>query len=387
MPAEHLRGRPGAGGRGLRARPGGPLHPPHPPPVLGRPRRLPARVVHDEVQPQAVQRRGGPAGAGRRCTRRRRRRSIQGWLELLVDLEESLCRITGMAAATLQPPAGAAGELTGLLLVRAWHRDAGGGGAAPATGADPRLRPRHQPGVGHPRRLRGHPGPVRRPRPGRRGRAAGAPRRRRRRHHADQPQHPRPVRGGHRRDRRRRPRGGRAPLLRRRQPQRHPRGHPSGRHGLRHRAHEPAQDLRRAPRRRRPRRRPGGGHRAAGALPARAPAGADGRRVRLGAAGALDRPHPLVARQRPGPGPGLVLPHLPRLRRPAGGRRRRRPQRQLAAPPASRRRTTCPYDRPVHARVRGVGRRAEEAHRASGPSTWPSGSWRRASTRRRCTSR
>ncbi len=53
--------------------------------------------------------------------------TIQGWLELLVDLEEALCRITGMAAATLQPPAGAAGELTGLLLVRAWHRDGGGG--------------------------------------------------------------------------------------------------------------------------------------------------------------------------------------------------------------------------------------------------------------------
>src|SRR5438094_2745790 len=45
----------------------------------------------------------------------------QGWLRLLVDLEQALCRITGMAAATLQPPAGAAGELTGLLLMRAWH--------------------------------------------------------------------------------------------------------------------------------------------------------------------------------------------------------------------------------------------------------------------------
>ncbi len=45
----------------------------------------------------------------------------QGWLELLVDLEEMLCEITGMAAATLQPAAGAAGELTGLLLMRAWH--------------------------------------------------------------------------------------------------------------------------------------------------------------------------------------------------------------------------------------------------------------------------
>ncbi len=47
---------------------------------------------------------------------------VQGWLELLVSLEETLCVITGMAAATLQPPAGAAGELTGLLLMRAWHR-------------------------------------------------------------------------------------------------------------------------------------------------------------------------------------------------------------------------------------------------------------------------
>jgi glycine dehydrogenase subunit 2 len=48
-------------------------------------------------------------------------RCSQGWLELLVELEESLCEITGMAAATLQPAAGAAGELTGLLLMRAWH--------------------------------------------------------------------------------------------------------------------------------------------------------------------------------------------------------------------------------------------------------------------------
>ncbi|NNN20794.1 MAG: aminomethyl-transferring glycine dehydrogenase subunit GcvPB [Acidimicrobiales bacterium] len=46
---------------------------------------------------------------------------IQGWLELLVDLERSLIEITGMAGATLQPAAGAAGELTGLLLMRAYH--------------------------------------------------------------------------------------------------------------------------------------------------------------------------------------------------------------------------------------------------------------------------
>ncbi len=45
----------------------------------------------------------------------------QGWLELMVTLEAKLCEITGMAAATLQPAAGAAGELTGLLLMRAYH--------------------------------------------------------------------------------------------------------------------------------------------------------------------------------------------------------------------------------------------------------------------------
>ncbi len=50
----------------------------------------------------------------------------QGWLRLLVELEEQLCTITGMAAATLQPAAGAAGELTGLLLMQAWHEAHGG---------------------------------------------------------------------------------------------------------------------------------------------------------------------------------------------------------------------------------------------------------------------
>ena len=49
----------------------------------------------------------------------------QGWLEVLVELEEMLCEITGMAAATLQPAAGAAGELTGLLLMRRYHEAAG----------------------------------------------------------------------------------------------------------------------------------------------------------------------------------------------------------------------------------------------------------------------
>jgi len=46
---------------------------------------------------------------------------VQGWLSLLVELEEALCAVTGMAAVTFQPAAGAAGELTGLLLMRAYH--------------------------------------------------------------------------------------------------------------------------------------------------------------------------------------------------------------------------------------------------------------------------
>jgi glycine dehydrogenase subunit 2 len=47
--------------------------------------------------------------------------TTQGALELLWRLERALCEITGMARATLQPPAGACGELTGLLTMRAFH--------------------------------------------------------------------------------------------------------------------------------------------------------------------------------------------------------------------------------------------------------------------------
>ena len=47
--------------------------------------------------------------------------SVQGALELLWRLERALCEITGMARVTFQPPAGASGELTGLLIMRAFH--------------------------------------------------------------------------------------------------------------------------------------------------------------------------------------------------------------------------------------------------------------------------
>lgn len=49
----------------------------------------------------------------------------QGALELLGTLERALCAATGMARLTFQPAAGAQGELTGLLIMRAWHTSQG----------------------------------------------------------------------------------------------------------------------------------------------------------------------------------------------------------------------------------------------------------------------
>jgi glycine dehydrogenase subunit 2 len=49
----------------------------------------------------------------------------QGALELLGTLERALCEATGMARLTFQPAAGAQGELTGLLMMRAFHESRG----------------------------------------------------------------------------------------------------------------------------------------------------------------------------------------------------------------------------------------------------------------------
>jgi glycine dehydrogenase subunit 2 len=49
----------------------------------------------------------------------------QGTLELLWELEAALAEISGMRAVTLQPAAGAHGELTGILMIRAYHRSRG----------------------------------------------------------------------------------------------------------------------------------------------------------------------------------------------------------------------------------------------------------------------
>ncbi len=53
--------------------------------------------------------------------------SVQGDLELMYSLQQWLAEIGGFAGVSLQPSAGAHGEFTGLLMMRAYHRDRGEG--------------------------------------------------------------------------------------------------------------------------------------------------------------------------------------------------------------------------------------------------------------------
>ncbi|HEU0025856.1 MAG TPA: aminomethyl-transferring glycine dehydrogenase subunit GcvPB, partial [Ktedonobacterales bacterium] len=49
----------------------------------------------------------------------------QGAIKLLYELERYIAEIAGMARVTLQPAAGAHGEITGLMLIKAWHESRG----------------------------------------------------------------------------------------------------------------------------------------------------------------------------------------------------------------------------------------------------------------------
>ena len=51
--------------------------------------------------------------------------TVQGLLEALFELQEALAEIAGLPGVTLQPAAGAHGELTGLMAIRAYHEDRG----------------------------------------------------------------------------------------------------------------------------------------------------------------------------------------------------------------------------------------------------------------------
>src|SRR5690606_1395284 len=51
--------------------------------------------------------------------------TAQGVLQLMYELQEMLAEISGFSAVTLQPAAGAHGELTGVLIARAYHAERG----------------------------------------------------------------------------------------------------------------------------------------------------------------------------------------------------------------------------------------------------------------------
>jgi glycine dehydrogenase len=51
----------------------------------------------------------------------------QGYMEMIEELENLLCEITGFSAASMQPNSGAQGEYTGLMIIRAYHKSRGEG--------------------------------------------------------------------------------------------------------------------------------------------------------------------------------------------------------------------------------------------------------------------
>lgn len=51
--------------------------------------------------------------------------TAQGCLELLYETDRMLSEITGMARVSLQPAAGAHGEMTGLMIIKAYHENRG----------------------------------------------------------------------------------------------------------------------------------------------------------------------------------------------------------------------------------------------------------------------
>ena len=70
-------------------------------------------------------------------------KQTRGYRALFQQLEDWLAEITGFAGISLQPNAGAQGEYTGLLVIRAWHESRGEG--ASQCLPDSNFRARHQP--------------------------------------------------------------------------------------------------------------------------------------------------------------------------------------------------------------------------------------------------
>ncbi|CAA9553522.1 MAG: Glycine dehydrogenase [decarboxylating] (glycine cleavage system P2 protein), partial [uncultured Thermoleophilia bacterium] len=350
--------------RAVRAGAGAPLRAPLAAQLLDRHAVLPARLVHDEVQPEG-QREGRGAARLRLAAPAPGRRGGAGHARAAAP-PAGLPRGRGRAAARHAP---ARGGRAGRALRAA--PDAGllrGPGQAAADGRHPRLGARHEPGVGGDGGLRGRPRAHERARRRRPRRPALEGRRGHRRADADEPVHARAVRGVDRRDRGAVPRRRRAALLRRREPERGGGPLAAGRHGLRHRPLQHPQDVLDAARRRWPGRRSGRGDGRARAVPARADRRAPrGRHV-------LPRPRPAAVdrqaeglpRQRRGAGARLRL--HPRAGRggPAGHVGVRRAERQLP-PRAARGRHAPALPAGLQARVRALGQDAPARARRAGP--------------------
>ena len=103
------------------------------------------------------------------CIRCRPTSRARACWQLLWEMQNILAEIAGLDAVSLQPAAGAQGELTALLVAAAYFRDRG---EKRTPRPDPRQRPRHQSRQRRHRRLRGRHHQEQRPRPGRSRRPA-----------------------------------------------------------------------------------------------------------------------------------------------------------------------------------------------------------------------
>jgi glycine dehydrogenase subunit 2 len=100
-----------------------PLHPPLAPELQHRLRHVPAGLVYDEVQPKGQRRSGAPA---RFCFHPRQPdRDRAGQPAADVPAARNAERDQRLCGVSLQPAAGAHGELVGVLIIRAYHQSRG----------------------------------------------------------------------------------------------------------------------------------------------------------------------------------------------------------------------------------------------------------------------
>jgi glycine dehydrogenase subunit 2 len=86
---------------------------------VGRYALLPAGFVYDEVQPEAERAIEFAAGMVH-LHPYQPEETLQGLLQILFELQQMLGEIAGLPAVTLQPAAGAHGELTALMVAAAY---------------------------------------------------------------------------------------------------------------------------------------------------------------------------------------------------------------------------------------------------------------------------